>query len=196
LEASNYAYCYRSIRAVSLIAASEFFISVKGCRMNSYDLCQRHVVTVRRHEELGTAAWMMRERNVACLVVVDPGGAFGGWRPVGLLSDRDIVTNVFARDCDPRSMVVEEAMTRNPVIVWGNTPVDEAMQRMRAAGVRRVPVVDDRGCLAGILALDDMFDHLAQRGACGVTAIRPDLRLEKAVRASQPQPGNMGIERI
>jgi CBS domain-containing protein len=164
--------------------------------MNSHDLSQRHVVTVRRHEELATAAWMMRERNVGCLVVVDPGGVYGGWRPVGLLSDRDIVTNVFARDCDPRSMVVEEVMTRNPVIVWGNTPVDDAMQRMRAAGVRRVPVVDDRGCLTGILALDDIFDHLAQRAPCGVTAIRPDLRAEKPARSSQAHPGSMGIERI
>lgn len=164
--------------------------------MNSYDLCQRHVVTVRRHEELATAAWMMRERNVGCLVVVDPGGAYGGWRPVGLLSDRDIVTNVFARDCDPRSMVVEEAMTRNPVIVWGNTSVEDAMQRMRAAGVRRVPVVDDRGCLSGILALDDIFDHLAQRAPYRATPIRPDLRQEKPARPAQSQPGNMGIERI
>jgi CBS domain-containing protein len=137
----------------------------------------------------------MRERNVGCLVVVDPGGVYGGWRPVGLLSDRDIVTNVFARDCDPRSMVVEEVMARNPVIVWGNTSVDDAMQRMRAAGVRRVPVVDDRGCLTGILALDDIFDHLAQRTPCAVTPIRQDLRPEP-VRATQPQPGSMGIERI
>src|SRR5690349_24521012 len=105
--------------------------------MNSYDLCQRHVVTVRRHEELSTAAWMMRERNVGCLVVVDPGDANGGWRPVGLLSDRDIVTNVFARQCDPRGMVVEEAMTRNPVIITRHTSIDQALLRMRAVGARR-----------------------------------------------------------
>src|SRR5689334_3179571 len=116
--------------------------------MNAYALCQRLVVTVRRHEELSTAAWVMRERNVGCLVVVDPAGAFGGWRPVGLLTDRDIVTNVFARDCDPRNVIVEEVMTSHPLTVFETTRVEEALQRMRAASVRRVPVVDDRGCLS------------------------------------------------
>jgi CBS domain-containing protein len=152
------------------------------CRMTAYELCQRHVVTTRRHEELSTAAWMMRERNVGCLVVVDPAGSQGGWRPVGLLSDRDIVTRVIARDCDPRSVVVEECMTRNPLTVLNSTPIDEVLQRMRAAGVRRVPVVDERGRLTGVLALDDIFEYMAQRIPFGITPIRPELRLEQRSR--------------
>jgi CBS domain-containing protein len=168
--------------------------------MNAYDLCQRHVVTVRRHEELSTAAWMMRERNVGCLVVVDMAGTFGGWRAVGLLTDRDIVTNVFARDCDPRSMLVEEVMTRQPLCVTQSTPFDEAWQRMRAAGVRRVPVVDDRGCLCGILALDDIFDHLAEREPIAAVPIhpeiRPEIRFDTPRRPVPTQPGNRGMERI
>jgi CBS domain-containing protein len=164
--------------------------------MNAYDLCQRRVVTVRRHEELSSAAWMMRERHVGCLVVVDAAGQFGGWRPVGLLTDRDIVTNVFARECDPRAVIVEEAMTRNPLCVSQTTTVEDSLQRMRAAGVRRVPVVDSRGCLAGILALDDIFDHLAQRVPCAATPIRPDMRLEQPRRPAPAQPGSIGMERI
>lgn len=164
--------------------------------MNAYDVCQRHVVTVRRHEELSTAAWMMRERNVGCLVVVDPIGTHGGWRPVGLLSDRDIVTNVFARDCDPRSMVVEEVMARHPVVVLGGSGLDEVLQRMRTAGVRHAPVVDERGGLTGLLARDDVFEHLAQRVQPTVPSIRPDLRLDKAIRPGPAQPGNVGMDRI
>ena len=156
--------------------------------MTAYELCQRHVVTARRHEELSTAAWVMRERNVGCLVVVDPAGSQGGWRPVGLLTDRDIVTRAIARDEDLRGVVVEEVMSRNPPTVSNNSPVDEALQRMRASGVRRVPVVDDRGRLTGILALDDIFEHMAQRLPFGVTPIRPDLKFD--------QPGRMGIDRI
>ena len=59
--------------------------------MKAYELCQRNVVTVRGQEDLATAAWIMRERNVGCLVVVEPFGMQGGWRPIGLLSDRVIV---------------------------------------------------------------------------------------------------------
>jgi len=131
--------------------------------MNAHELCQRNVVTVRRHEELGAAAWMMRERNVGCLVVVEPAGAMGGERPVGTLTDRDIVTRVIASGADPRDLTVEDAMTRHPATVWTTSSIDDALQRMLEAHIRRVPVVDERGRLAGILALDDIFEHLAKR---------------------------------
>jgi CBS domain-containing protein len=131
--------------------------------MTALELCQRKVVTVRRHEELGTAAWMMRERNVGCLVVVEPAGALGGERPVGTLTDRDIVTQVIVRDADPREVAVEDVMTRHPVTVPAAATIEDALQKMREGRVRRVPVVDERGRLAGILALDDIFDYLATR---------------------------------
>src|SRR5688572_5713719 len=143
--------------------------------MNAYELCQRHVVTVRRHEELTTAAWMMRERNVGCLVVVESAGAIGGERPIGMLTDRDIVTNVIARERDPRTVVVDDAMTRHPVTVWASARIDDALQRMRNGGVRRVPVVDDRGRVAGVLPLDDIFEHMAQRVPFAATPIRREL---------------------
>ena len=146
--------------------------------MNAYELCQRHVVTVRPHEELTTAAWMMRERNVGCLVVVEPIGPTGGERPIGMLTDRDIVTTVIARDGDPKALVVDDVMTRHPVTVYGSSGIDDALQRMRNGGVRRVPVVDDRGKLTGILALDDIFEHLSQRAPVAPTPIRRELRME------------------
>jgi CBS domain-containing protein len=140
--------------------------------MNALELCQRKVVTVRRHEELATAAWMMRERNVGCLVVVEPAGVLGGERPVGMLTDRDIVTNVIVRQADPREASVEDAMTRQPVTVAATTSIEDALQRMRDGHVRRVPVVDERGRLAGILALDDIFEYLATRPYPFVKPIR------------------------
>lgn len=147
--------------------------------MNAYELCQRHVVTVRRHEELVTAAWMMRERNVGCVVVVEPAGAQGGERPIGMLTDRDIVTAVIARDSDPHDVNVEDVMTRQPVTVGKAASIDDALQRMRAGGVRRVPVIDERGRLAGILALDDIFEYFAQRAPACVTPIRREQRMEQ-----------------
>jgi CBS domain-containing protein len=150
--------------------------------MNAYELCQRHVVTVRRHEELATAAWIMRERNVGCLVVVEPAGTIGGEKPIGMLTDRDIVTNAIARNTDPHSLVVDDVMTRHPVTVWASSSLDDALQRMRGGGVRRVPVIDDRGRLAGILALDDIFEHLAERAPFAVTPIRREARLEQVMQ--------------
>jgi CBS domain-containing protein len=160
----------------------KFFHSVeKDSPMNAHELCQRKVVTVRRHEELGTAAWMMRERNVGCLVVVEPAGSLGGERPVGMLTDRDIVTQVIVRERDPRDIRVDDVMTAHPVTVWTTASIDEALQRMREGNVRRVPVVDERGRLAGILALDDICEYLATRPHPSVTPIRrPEPHREQA----------------
>jgi CBS domain-containing protein len=157
--------------------------------MNVFELCQRHVVTVRRHEDLTTAAWMMRERNVGCLVVVEPAGTIGGARPIGMLTDRDIVTNVVACGSDPRTLSVEDVMTRHPITVWAHSSIDDALLRMRNGGVRRVPVIDDRGRLAGILALDDVFEHLNHRLPTPPTPLRRESRPEG-------QAGRMGIDRI
>jgi CBS domain-containing protein len=148
--------------------------------MNVYELCQRHVVTVRRHEELATAARMMRERNVGCLVVVEAAGALGGERPIGMLTDRDIVTCALAATADLRSVVVDDVMTKHPVTVWSSSTIEDALQLMRSGRVRRVPVVDDRGRLAGILALDDIFEHLSQCVPFAATPIRRESRVDLA----------------
>lgn len=148
--------------------------------MNAYELCQRHVVTVRRHEDLTTAAWMMRERNVGCLAVVEPAGAMGGEVPVGMLTDRDIVTMVIARNSDLTNLRVGDVMTRLPITVPAHSSIDDALLRMRNAGVRRILVVDDRGRLAGILALDDIFEHLGRRPPPAATPICREVRQEVA----------------
>jgi CBS domain-containing protein len=160
----------------SIVSSIEYFHLRQGNWMNAYELCQRHVVTVRQHEELTTAARTMRERNVGCLVVVEPAGAMGGERPIGMLTDRDIVTKVIARHGDPRSASVDDAMTRQPVTVWASATIEDALRCMRNGGVRRVPIVDDRGRLVGILALDDIFEHLDGRSSNAVIPIRPKTR--------------------
>ena len=110
--------------------------------MNAYELCQRHVVTVRRHEELVAAARMMRERNVGCLVVVEPAGVGGGERPIGMLTDRDIVTTVIARNRDPGNLIVDDVMTSQPVSVGANRTIQDALLRMRSR--RRAPRAGSR----------------------------------------------------
>jgi CBS domain-containing protein len=151
--------------------------------MNAYELCQRHVVTVRRHEEISTAAWMMRERHVGCLVVVEPLPGASGERPIGMLTDRDIVTVVIARDADPHAVIVDDVMTRHPVTVWATCTIEDALQRMQNGAVRRVPVVDDRGRLVGILALDDIFEHMATR----LPFTQPPLRREREQLREAPR---------
>ena len=129
--------------------------------MNIGQLCIRNPITVRRSDELVKAAQLMREKHIGYLVVVDPEVADQSLRPVGVVTDRDIVISVIARETDPRTLRVGDVMTQSPVTVGATEPVDRALREMRRIGSRRMPVVGQRGELIGVLSLDDVLEVLA-----------------------------------
>jgi CBS domain-containing protein len=129
--------------------------------MNAGTSCQRLVFTVRRSDEVIGAAQIMREKHVGYLVVVEPDSSGKLLRPVGVLSDRDIVIAVVARDLDPKALQVGDIMTANPLTVGESSSIEEALQTMRQFGIRRLPVVGRLGELVGILATDDVLRVLA-----------------------------------
>jgi CBS domain-containing protein len=144
--------------------------------MNIGTLCQRNVVTVSPTDELSVAARLMRERHVGCLVVVE--GSGGGARPVGMLTDRDIVVAIIARETESGQLQVGDVMTRNPVSVLESESLSTALRQMRAIGVRRLPVVGRRGELTGLLSLDDVLDTLVSELQDVVGAIQNERRIE------------------
>ncbi|HEY6641136.1 CBS domain-containing protein [Povalibacter sp.] len=121
--------------------------------------CRRGVVAISGKEDVAAAARLMREKHVGFLVVFNEGDTLR--KPVGVLTDRDIVLQVTARDVDPHSVTIGDAMTHQPLIANENDELGDLVQAMRQSGLRRVPVVDSRGALTGIMALDDVIDLLA-----------------------------------
>ena len=120
------------------------------------DYCKRAVVAIASSAEAAAAAKLMREEHVGFLIVYREGDALQ--KPVGVLTDRDLVLGVMARDVDPHAVTVEDVMTRQPLIANDSDELSDLLQGMRLAGIRRVPVVDVRGALAGIMAIDDAID--------------------------------------
>jgi CBS domain-containing protein len=145
-------------------------------------ICQRNAVTVRQFDDLITAAELMRERHIGYLVVVEPEVAEGTFKPIGVLTDRDIVISVIARQADPRALRVGDVMTRQPVLAAESDSLDAALESMRRIGVRRLPVVGNRGQLVGVLSLDDVIDALATELAHVAGSIRNEQRIEAALR--------------
>lgn len=150
--------------------------------MNVAQLCSRNVITVRKTDEVVTAARLMREHHVGYLVVIEPDFAGSTVRPIGVLTDRDIVVGIVARERDLRSMVVGEVMSENPVVVNQFDPIETAVQEMRRIGVRRMPVVGSLGELVGVLSLDDVLDSLAAELRNLAGAVRNEQRFETALR--------------
>lgn len=145
-------------------------------------LCRRNVVTIRPFEELAAAARLMRQEHVGYLVVVEPAFSDGDLRPVGVLTDRDIVVKVLARDENPRALRVGDVMTRDPVVARSTDALVDVLPTMRRIGVRRIPVVDDRGQLAGVMSLDDAIDVLAGELSDVAGSIRTEQRTEEVLR--------------
>src|SRR5690606_13983850 len=74
----------------------------------------------------------------------------------GILTDRDIVVNVIAAGINCADVRVEEVMTQNPVTCKAEEDIQNAMDRMAQHQIRRMPVVDARDRLQGIIAQADM----------------------------------------
>ena len=145
-------------------------------------ICQKKVVTVRKSEELIRAAELMRERHVGYLVVVESDLADGLDRPIGVITDRDIVVTVVARAADPSALLVGDVMTQQPVTVSENDSIEKALQEMRRIGVRRLPVLGRRGEITGVVSLDDILDVVADEVANLAGSVRNERRIEGSMR--------------
>jgi CBS domain-containing protein len=124
------------------------------------EICNREVVIVARDTTIDAAARLMREHHVGDVIIVTEAG--GRRKPVGIVTDRDVVVEVVAAGLDSATLTVEEIMVPDLATVPENTGVFEAIRYMRDKGVRRMPVVGADGELIGILALDDLFELLAE----------------------------------
>lgn len=122
--------------------------------------CKREIVTVSKQDSILTAAKRMRQQHVGCLVVVED--QEGSTKPVGILTDRDLVIEVIAAEVDPDDISVGDIMSYELLTAWETDSIWETLQRMRVKGVRRIPVVDENNVLTGILSSDDLLEVLAE----------------------------------
>lgn len=124
------------------------------------EICNREVIVVQPNSTVLEAARLMRQRHVGDVLVVTERG---GMRvPVGIVTDRDLVVETLAPNLDPETITVGDIMVAELVTVKEDTGVYEAIEYMRARGVRRLPVVNGSDRLVGIITLDDLLELLAE----------------------------------
>lgn len=122
-------------------------------------ICTPAVTCCTRETSALEAACIMRKQHIGDLVVVDQ--LDDARIPVGVITDRDIVVQVLGNELDPAATPVGKVM-RTPLVTAQDTEdTSEAIVRMRAHGVRRLPVVGSAGDLVGIVTLDDLLKFLA-----------------------------------
>ena len=122
--------------------------------------CNRNVVCATGDTTIVEAAHLMRSNHVGDVIVVDRAGKEPR-RPIGIVTDRDIVIEVIAAGLDPELVKLADLLLRPLVTVDERTGYAETIRVMTANGVRRMPVVNEAGVLVGIITLDDVLHQLA-----------------------------------
>lgn len=123
--------------------------SPRAARIRCREIMTSNVRTATRDTSLRDVAAMMRDGDMGAIPVVDDG------KLVGIVTDRDIVVRSIADGKDASSLV-GEAMTTEIFSVSPDDFVFEAIRLMGDKQVRRIPVVDESGALAGIIAMADV----------------------------------------
>jgi CBS domain-containing protein len=129
--------------------------------MNAGDICNRIVTVAGRKMPLREAAQLMRDQHVGSLVVVDETAA--GRVVVGMLTDRDIVTLVVAKELDVDKLLIEDVMGIEAVTAAQTDSIKDVLTVMKRKGLRRVPVVTPEGVLVGLVTLDDLLPLMAEQ---------------------------------
>ena len=132
--------------------------------MTVREIARTSVVTVGPGQTAGNVATLLREEDVGSAVVVEED------RPVGIVTDRDLAMKVLEPRADPRETTAADVMSADPTTAGIDDGIFEVTRAMLAAEVRRLPLVDAEGSLAGIVTHDDLLVLLADElaGLAGV----------------------------
>ncbi len=148
--------------------------------MNVGEVCNREVVVMAKEGSIREAAQLMREFHVGDIVVVEERNRQR--YPVGILTDRDVVVEILAIDVDADAVDVGDAMSFDLLTAREDDSVWDTVKRMRSRGVRRMPVVDERGVLTGILAMDDLIEMFAEQLTDVAALIAHEQKRERQLR--------------
>lgn len=129
--------------------------------MSIGEYCNRDVVIVSPEDSIPEVISLMRDQHVGALVVTEERA--GERIPVGMLTDRDIVIEILAKNIPIDSVKVGDIMSQPLQTAREDEEVSDIIKRMRGYGVRRLPVVDANGILLGLITLDDLLDLEAER---------------------------------
>jgi len=112
------------------------------------------VITTKTDSSVREAAELMRKKNVGSIVVTYEG------KPVGIVTERDIVERVVARGLDASKVQMKEVMSKSLITTTGEMPIIEAIRMMQKKKIRRLLIMENKK-LIGIITQRDLLRALA-----------------------------------
>ncbi len=119
-------------------------------RIKVGDIMSTKPITVDPTTPIKQVAEIMAKKNVGSIIVVE------SETPIGVVTERDIVTRVIAKGLDPEKTIVREVMSQPLITVTPDTDLSEAMRMMSKLKIRRLVVIND-GKLVGMITETDIL---------------------------------------
>ena len=117
------------------------------------DVMTANPTCVLAGDPVSRAAEVMKREDVGAVPVVEDDTSR---KLVGIITDRDIVVQLIAEGKEAGACKIEECMSRNPVTCTPQDRIDDAMDRMGQHQIRRIPVVDGKNRVVGIISQADI----------------------------------------
>jgi CBS domain-containing protein len=121
------------------------------------DVMSKSVLSVDLNTNVQNCAKQMSKKGVSCAVITQ------GNAPVGIVTERDLVSKVLADAVDPNKVLVRDIMSTPLITVPSNATVTEASALMAEYRVRRLVVKDGSGAMVGIVTTGDIARSLAEK---------------------------------
>ena len=121
--------------------------------MKAQEIMARNPRCVTPRTSVQEAARLMKSEDVGALPVVESDNS---QKLVGIITDRDIALRVVAEGRDAAGVVVSDVMSKGATTAKASDNVDDVMKVMGREQVRRIPIVDDRDQLVGIVSQADV----------------------------------------
>lgn len=118
------------------------------------DIMTKKVVVIQLSSPVGDVAKLMKKHRIGSVVVVDDKH---GNKAKGIITERDIVCKIIALKKDPYNTSVDEVMSKPLRVVRPTTSVEEAARAMRGNAIKRLPVVNEKAELIGIVSEGDIM---------------------------------------
>lgn len=120
------------------------------------EIMSTNIVTVGENETISSVAKLMKEHNIGSVIIVDSGN-----NPVGIITERDIITRVLAKDLHPAEVKIKEVMSVPLRTIGPSLDISDAASLMRKHRIRRL-VVMEGGKMVGIITDRNIFSIMPE----------------------------------
>ena len=118
------------------------------------DIMEKNVITIDYTKNALDASVILKEKEISFLVILKEG------KPEGIVSERDIVRKIAAKDIKSSQIQLEEIMSKNFKWVEPETEVEHAVQKMLNNNIRRLIVLEDEKLVATYPKTDHFVNYL------------------------------------